>query len=114
MDELIGQISAATGVDAAVARKAVGIIIDFLSREGPPEAVGRLLEKLPGARELGSAAGGGGGGLMGVFGALTGVGLGMGDIQGVARAVVDYARAKAGNETVDAVVDAIPGLGPFV
>ncbi len=114
MDEMIGQITAATGVDAAVARRAAGIIINFLSKEGPPAAVGALLDKLPGARELASETGGGDGGLMGVFGDLTSAGLGMGDIQGVARALVGYARAKAGPERVDAVVGSIPGLGQFI
>ena len=114
MDELIGQITATTGVDASVARRAAGIIISFLSKEGPPDAVKSLLDELTGARELAAETGGGDGGLMGIFGDLTGAGLGMGEIQGVARAIVDYARAKAGDAKVDAVIGGIPGIGQFV
>jgi hypothetical protein len=73
-----------------------------------------LLDDLPGARDLATETGGGSGGLMGVFGDLTAAGLAMGDIQGVAGALVEYARAKAGPAKVDAVVTAIPGLGQFI
>ncbi len=114
MDELVGRITAATGIEAPVARHAAGIIINFLSNEGPPNAVKDLLDALPGARELAVETGGGQGGLIGVFGDLTGAGLGMGDIQGVARALVDHARAKAGAARVAAVVSGIPGLGSFL
>ena len=114
MDELINHITAATGVDAQVARRATGIIFDFLSREGPRETVGALLDELPGSRELAAETGGGSGGLMGVFSALTGAGLGISGIQGVARALLAYARAKAGPAKVDAVVAGIPGLAGLV
>ena len=114
MDELINHITAATGVDAQVARRATGIIFNFLSREGPPDAVGALLDDLPGSRELAAETGGSSGGLMGLFSALTGAGLGIGDIQGVARALLGYARAKAGSAKVDAVVAGIRGLAGLV
>ncbi len=114
MDELINHITAVTGVDRRVARRATGIIISFLSREGPPEAVKALLDDLPGSRDLVAESGRGSRGLMGVFGDLTGAGLGMGDIRGVAGALLGYARAKAGSAKVDAVVAAIPGLSQFV
>ena len=114
MDELINHITAATGVDAQVARRATGIIFNFLSSEGPPDAVGALFDALPGSRELAAEAGGGSGGLMGVFGALTGAGLGIGEIKGVAGALLGYARAKAGPAKVDAVVAGIRGLAGLV
>jgi hypothetical protein len=114
MDELINHITAATGVDRRVARRATGIIIGFLSREGPPEAVNALLDDLPGSRDLLAESGHGSRGLMGVFGDLTAAGLGLGEIRGVAGALLGYARAKAGSATVDAVVAAIPGLSQFV
>jgi hypothetical protein len=114
MDELINAITAATGVAPQVARRAAGIIIAFLSREGPPEAVKALLDALPGSRDLAAESGRGRGGLMGVFGDLTGAGLGIGDIRGVAGALLGYARDKAGPAKVDAVMGAIPGLGQFI
>ena len=114
MDELINHITAATGVDRQVARRATGIIISFLSHDGPPEAVKALLDDLPGSHDLAAESERGRSGLMGVFGDLTGAGLGLGDIQGVAGALLGYARAKAGPAKVDAVVSAIPGLSQFI
>jgi hypothetical protein len=122
MDELVDRIVANVGVDRTVAEKAVGIIFDFLSKEGPADKVQALLDRLPGAAEaIASAradqgAGGMFGGLSGVMGVgsrLMSAGLGMGEIQGVTRELVAYAREKAGNDAVDAIVDAIPGLGQF-
>ncbi len=110
MNELINAISQATGVNLQLARRATGIIINFLSIEGPPEAVGALLDALPGSRELAAETGGGKGGLLGVFNDLTSAGLSMGEIQSFAGVLLDHARAKAGSEKVDAVVSAIPGL----
>jgi hypothetical protein len=114
MDELINHISAATGVAPQVARRATGIMINFLSSEGPQGPVSALLDDLPGSRELAAETGGGRGGLMGVFGDLTRAGLGIGEIKGVVVAFVDYARAKAGAATVDAVVAGIPGLAGLI
>ena len=53
-------------------------------------------------------------GAMGAFSALSGVGLGMGEIQGVTKEVVSYGREKAGEDTVNEVVSSIPGLSQFV
>jgi len=114
MDELIDQITAATGVDPAIARQATGIIINFLSNEGPADAVKAVLDSLPGARDLAAETDGGLGGLMGTFGDLTVAGLDMGNIQGVATTIIDYARAKAGSDKVDALIAGIPGLGQLV
>ena len=52
MDELIGRLVADIGIDRAAAEKAVGIILDFLVKEGPPDKVQPLLAKLPGAEAL--------------------------------------------------------------
>ena len=114
MDELVARVTAATGVDATVARNAVIIVLKFLLHDAPGKAA-PLIDALPGARQAveGSSLGGSGG-VMGVFSDLTGAGLGMGDIQGVAKAVIGYAREKAGPETVDAAIRAIPGLSQFV
>jgi hypothetical protein len=42
MEELIGRITAVAGIDAGLAQKAVGIILGFLKKEGPPAEVGQL------------------------------------------------------------------------
>ena len=39
-----------------LARKAVGIILAFLQKEGPPAEIGELMAALPGAAELGLVA----------------------------------------------------------
>jgi hypothetical protein len=43
-----------------------------------------------------------------------GMGLGMGEIQGVAKETIAFAKENAGEETVDNVIAAIPGLGQFI
>jgi hypothetical protein len=121
MDELIGRIVAAVGIERTVAEKSVGIILDFLSKEGPADKVQALIDRLPGAQELVQAAqaeggglGGMMGGIMGVGTRLMGIGLGMGEIQSVTREIIAYAREKVGEDAVGEIVAAIPGLSQFV
>ena len=52
MEELIGRLVANVGVDKTAAEKSVGIILDFLRKEGPPDKVQALIDKLPGAEAL--------------------------------------------------------------
>ena len=122
MDELIERLVAEIGIDRAAAQTAVGIILDFLVKEGPADKVQPLLAKLPGAEALmQKAAGEGGGGLGGAMGGVMGAGmrmmsagLSMGQVQSVSRAVLAYARDKAGEDAVGEIVAAIPGLSQFV
>lgn len=114
MNDLVDRIVATTGLERSVAERAIGIIVGFLGREGPQPQVQEMIDSIPGARGLAEQYGGTGTGLMGVYGDLTATGLGMGQIQSVARAVVDDARATVGEKKVAEVVDAIPGLSQFV
>ena len=123
MDELIARLVANVGVDQATAGKAVGIILDFLLKEGPPDKVQALLDRLPGAEELMEAqegidaSGGGGfamGGLMGAGTKMMAAGLSMGQVQGVTREVIAYAREQAGDDVIGEIVGAIPGLSQFI
>jgi hypothetical protein len=120
MDELIGRLVANVGVDREAAQKAVGIILDFLVKEGPPDKVQPLIDKMPGAQALLDAQKGdeGGmfamGGLMGAGTKMMAAGLNMGQVQGVTKEVIAYAREKAGEDAVGEIVGAIPGLGQFV
>jgi hypothetical protein len=68
------------------------------------------------AARAGDAGGmfGGMGGIMGVGSRLMAAGLGMGDIQGVTRELIAYAREKVGDEAVDEIVAAVPGLSQFI
>ena len=122
MDELVDRIVANVGVDHAVAEKSVGIIFDFLSKEGPTEKVHALIDQLPGADAAMAAARatdtggmfGSMGGIMGVGSRLMAAGLGMGEIQGVTRELIAYAREKAGSDAVNRIVEAVPGLSQFI
>ena len=123
MDELIARLVANVGVEKVAAEKAVGIILDFLSKEGPPDKVQPLIDKLPGAAALikaqqASDAGGGGmfamGGLMGAGTKMMAAGLSMGQVQAVTKEVIAYSREKAGEDAIGEIVGAIPGLSQFV
>jgi len=119
MDELIARLVANVGVDQTAAEKSVGIILDFLVKEGPPDKVQTVIDKLPGAKALiqaqqASDAGGGMGGLMGAGTKLMAAGLNMGQVQAVTKEVIAYSREKAGEDAVGEIVGAIPGLSQFV
>ncbi len=114
MDELVAQVAANLGLDPGVARKGVVIILKFLQKESPGESVNKLIDAIPGAADAMAAAPAvSGGGVMGVFGDLTAAGLGLGDVQGLAKEFLGYARAKVGAPAVDSVVGSIPGLSQF-
>ena len=120
MDELVGRLVANVGVERGAAEKAVGIILDFLRKEGPPEKVQALIDRLPGAEALvaqQSEAGGGMfavGGIMGAGTKMMAAGLSMGQVQGVTRETIAYAREKIGDDAVGEIVGTIPGLSQFV
>jgi hypothetical protein len=119
MDELIGRLVADVGVDRTAAETAVGIILDFLVKEGPADKMQVLLAKLPGAEALmqKAASEGGGGGMGGVMGAgmrMMAAGLSMGEVQGITRQFIAFAREKVGENEVGEIVGAIPGLSQFV
>jgi hypothetical protein len=121
MDELIGRLVANVGVTRDIAEQAVGIILEFILKEGPPEKVQALMDRLPGADALvkSTAASGDGGGMSmgGIMGAgtrLMAAGLSMDQVQSVTREVISYAREKAGEDTVGEIVGAIPGLSQFI
>ncbi|MGN6747441.1 MAG: DUF2267 domain-containing protein [Xanthobacteraceae bacterium] len=128
MDELIARLVADVGIERATAEKAVGIILEFLVKEGPADKVQPLLAKLPGAEALmqkaaseneagGMMAGTMGGAMGGVMGAgmrMMSTGLSIGQVQSVTRAVIAFTREKAGEDAVGEIVAAIPGLEQFV
>ena len=120
MDELTGWLASKAGVDDAVAEKTIGIILGFLRREGPYDKVQALIDKIPGAETAISASesGGGltklmGGGLMAVGTRLMGLGLGIGDIQNIARELFRFGRDKIGEDQMGAIIAGTPGLSQF-
>jgi hypothetical protein len=121
MDELVARLVANVGVDRAVAEKSVGIVLAFLINDGPADKIQALMDKLPGAEAAAQSASNSSGGIGGLMGGIMGVGtklmaagLGMGQIQGVTREIIAFAREKAGEDAVGEIVGAIPGLGQFV
>jgi hypothetical protein len=124
MNDIIRQISEATGIQPNVAEKALGLMLGFLEKEGEDGPVQKMLAAIPGANDLisqyrGESSGGflaglTGGGLMGLGQQLMGLGMGMGEITALAKQTIAVAKQYAGEETVDQVVASIPGLGQFV
>jgi hypothetical protein len=121
MDELIGRLVAKIGVDRAAAEAAVGIILQFLVKEGPADKVQALIDKLPDAQAAiakappdANSGGMFGGGVIAAGTRMMAAGLSMGQVQAVTRETIAYAREKAGEDTIGEIVGAIPGLGQFI
>jgi hypothetical protein len=121
MDDLIARLVASVGVDKATATTAVGIILQFLAKEGPADKVKQLIDKLPGAAEAMAGApqdsglgGMFGGGIMAAGTRMMAAGLSMGQVQSLTKETINYARETIGEDAVGEIVGAIPGLGQFV
>ncbi len=120
MDELVDQLAAKAGIDKAVAEKTVGIILDFLRKEGPSDMVQALIDRIPGAESAVQASNhsGGmsrlmGGGLMALGTRLMGLGLGMSEIQNIARELFRFGRDRIGADQMGEIISGTPGLGQF-
>jgi hypothetical protein len=127
MDELLARVTQKTGLDQATARKAIGLILGYLQKEGPANEVNQLIEALPGAQDAiaEGSSGGGGGGLMGMMGSmgggvmalggqLMGIGVSMGQMQPLGKELFAYGREKAGEDVMGPIVGSIPGLSQFI
>jgi hypothetical protein len=135
MDNLIARVATAADVTPDIARQAVSLIVDFIEREAPRDAVDKLLAKAPalnaivasgrgtGGEGMGGTvkglmgvAGGamGGGGIMALGSQLMGLGLGMGEMQTIGKEVFAYAREVAGDDVVGEIAGAIPGVSQFI
>src|SRR6476661_1132559 len=115
MDELVERLVANVGVPHTAAEQSIGIILDFLKKEGPSDKVQALLEKLPGAEAYLQSAQAGDGGMFtsGVMGAgmrMMSAGLSMDQVQAVTRETIAFVREKAGEDTISEIVSAVPGL----
>ena len=120
MDELIGRLAAKASIDNVVAEETIGIILGFLRNEGPSDKVQVLIDKIPGAEAAiaASSNGGGlarltGGGLMALGTKLMGLGLGIGEIQNVARELLGFGRDTIGADQMGEIVAGTPGLSQF-
>src|SRR5712672_252606 len=120
MDELIGRLAVKAGIDNAVAERTIGIILGFLRNEGPSDKVQVLIDKIPGAEAAiaASSNGGGlarlmGGGLMALGTKLMGLGLGIVEIQNVARKLLGFGRDTIGADQMGEIIAGTPGLRQF-
>jgi hypothetical protein len=120
MDELVEQLAIKVGIDNAIAEKTVGIILDFLRKEGPADQVQALIDKIPGAETAivapssnGSLGRLMGGGLMAMGSKLMALGLGMDEIQNVARELFKLGRDRIGTDQMGKIVSQTPGLSQF-
>jgi hypothetical protein len=135
MDNLIARVAAAASTTPETARQAVALILDFLKREAPEDAVHTLMTKAPALGAIAATAHGtggegmggmlkglmgtgsgamGGGGLMALGSDLMHLGLGMDQIQATGKEVFAYARAAAGDDVVGEISAAIPGIAQFI
>jgi len=120
MDELIGRLAIKAGIDSAVAEKTVGIVLGFLLNEGPSDKVQALIDQIPGAEAAIAASSSNGGlsrlmgsGLMALGTRLMGLGLGMSEIQSVARELLRFGRDKIGADQMSEIISGTPGLSQF-
>jgi hypothetical protein len=120
MDELIGRLAEKAGIDDAVAEKTVGIMLGFLRNEGPFDKVQALIDNIPGAEAAITASNNGGGlaklmdgGLMAVGTRLMALGLGMTEIENVARERFRFGRDKLGADQIGEIISGTPGLIQF-
>ena len=117
MDELTGRLASEAGIDSAIAEKTIGTILNFLRNEGPSDKVQALIDQIPGAEAAIAASdnNGGftrlmGGGLMAVGTRLMGLGLGMSEIQSIAREFFRFGRDKIGADRMGEIIAGTPGL----
>jgi hypothetical protein len=134
MDNLIARVATAANTTPDTARQAVALIVDFIEREGPEDAVDVLKAKAPELQAIvasgnvgGEGLGGlakslmgtgagmlGGGGLMALGASLMGLGLDMQQIHAAGKTVFEYARVVAGDDIMGEISAAIPGLSEFI
>ena len=120
MDELVDQLAVKAGIDKVVAEKTIGIILGFLRKEGPSEKVQALIDRIPGAecavQTSNDSAGLSklmGGGLMALGTRLMGLGLGMSEIQNIARELFRFGRDRIGTDQMGEIISGTPSLSQF-
>ena len=130
MEELIARIVEKVGIGQDTASTALGVILKFMQDEVPADLFARISQFIPGAADaaqaqadsqpagglgglLGGLLGGGAGGMISTVTSLTNAGLGMGQIQDLAKEVLTFAEEKAGPGIVQEIMGAIPQLKMF-
>src|SRR5437763_131980 len=111
MDELVEQLAAKAGIDRIVAEKTIGMMLGFLRSEGPSDKVQALIDQIPGADRAVEASRNGrglsalmGGGLMALGSRLMGLGLGMAEIQNIARELFRFGGDRIGADRMNEII----------
>lgn len=130
MQDLIARIIENVGIDEALAKPAVGVILNLLKSVLPEDVTSGLLGAIPGAESLleaGAEAGSGGiGGMLGgamssltggntgaitqAMSQLQGLGLDTGQAQGVAQQLLGFAKEHAPSNVSTAIEEQLGSL----
>ncbi|MDI4659189.1 hypothetical protein [Xanthobacter autotrophicus] len=126
MDDLVAYLRTRLDLDEATARAVVVIVIQFLGKEAPADVLAPLFAVHPWAQALTAEAPevdatelserhfGGMARLMLVADRMMAHGLTMAQVQFAVHEIVAYARTTVGDEPVDRLVRAVPGLRQVV
>ena len=131
MENLIARVATAAHTTPEIARQALALVLDFLVREAPEEAMETLLNSSPTMKAIvassthiggegmvpfvkglmGAGPGAmGGGGLTELREKLMELGLSMDQIHAMSKLMFERMRAVAGDDIVSEILEALPGL----
>lgn len=122
MEELVTRLKLKVGVPETTARRATQEVVSFLRREGPADAMEELAAAIPDLRlyldgdedeeavPSDTRHFGGMARLMQVADRMMAAGMTMPQVQLATHEVVAFARERAGEDVVERIVRAIPGL----
>ena len=118
MDELVEQPAAKAGNGDAVAEETFSIILGFLRSQGPTDEVQVSIDQIPGAEAAIAASTSGTSlarlmdrGSMALGTRLVGLGLGISEIQSIARQLFKFDHDKIGADQMGEIIAGTPGLG---
>jgi hypothetical protein len=125
LDDLVGMIGEASGLDHVRAEKAAGIVLNLLQTQGNQARVEELFGKIPGAQEMATRANSGGGlmgkmagGMMGgplaAITRLQAVGLSTDQQKIVMATVLSYCGTHGGADLVKAAAANVPGVSGYL
>lgn len=133
MEQIIALIADKVGINAEVASKAVGIIMNLVDASVSDEVKQKLYSAVPDAKQYAEAGseekggglmgmagglfGGGGGGAMGAMaamGKLNDVGLDNDQVGSVGKILLGHIGKMGDEELVGEIVSSIPGLDRFI
>lgn len=129
VQEIVSAVASRLNVDNPTAENAVGTILSILDHEAAGTKADALFDELPGARDLAQRYDvmnqPAGGGLMGMLGSalgdragalingmerLKGLGLTVTQVEAAGQQLVEQAKTAAGPDTVNEVINDVPGL----